>query len=186
MFQTITGKRFCPIAAIAAPETYRLVRLADENPARLCGNPKGRFGRGLGNPHGWILGERKRGVPPEEPSGRVRGSVPNSLRRRFGLRRQFAHAISRLRRPSGIYAAPNTTTNARTAGECCAITAAKAKARAMTAAASNDRCKTSVRLQRSLGIVAAFMFCPIARAGPYRFGNTRLQSRMMLPFVRFV
>jgi hypothetical protein len=52
-------------------------------------------------------------------------------------------------------------------------------ARATTAAASNGRFKTSVRLQRSLAIVAAFMFCPIAGAGPYRFRNSRLQSMMM-------
>ena len=148
--------------------------------------PKGRFGRGLGNPHGWILGERKRGVPPEEPRGRVRGSAPNSLRRLFGLRRQFAHAIRDCDDPRSIYAAHNTTTNARTAGECCAITAAKAKALARMEAVSNDRFKTSVRLQQSLAVVAAFMFCPIAGAGAYRFRNTRLQSRMMLPFVRFV
>jgi hypothetical protein len=81
--------------------------------------------------------------------------------------------------PSGIYAAHNTTTNARTAGDYCAIAAAKAKARAMMVAASNGRCKTSVRLQRSLAIVAAFMFSPIAGAKPYRFRNTRLQSMMM-------
>src|SRR5215470_12512147 len=50
MFQSITGKPFCPIAAITAPETFRRARLADENPARLS-QSKGRFGRGLGNPH---------------------------------------------------------------------------------------------------------------------------------------
>jgi hypothetical protein len=52
-------------------------------------------------------------------------------------------------------------------------------ARAMMAAASNDRFKTSVRLQQSLAIAAAFMFCPIAGARPYRFRNTRLQLMMM-------
>ena len=36
MFQTITGKPFSPVAAIAAPETFRGARLADENPARLA------------------------------------------------------------------------------------------------------------------------------------------------------
>src|SRR6516165_5455260 len=51
-FQSITGKPFCPIAAIAAPETFRRARLADENPARLS-QSKGRFGRGLGNPQMW-------------------------------------------------------------------------------------------------------------------------------------
>jgi len=57
-------------------------------------------------------------------------------------------------------------------------------ARAMMAA-WNGRFKTQVRLQRSPAMVAAFMFCPIAGAGSYRFRNTRLQLRMMLPFVRF-
>jgi hypothetical protein len=56
----------------------------------------------------------------------------------------------------------------------------------MVAAAANDRGKTSVRLQQSLALVAAVMFCPIAGAGTYRFRNTPLQLRMMLPFVRFV
>ena len=69
MFRTITGKRFCPIAAIAAPKAFGRARLADESPARLW-QSKGRFGRGLGNPHGWILGECKRGLRVEEPSGK--------------------------------------------------------------------------------------------------------------------
>src|SRR5215472_12981318 len=59
-------------------KTFRRARRADENPARPWGNSKGRFGRGLGNPHGWILGERKREVPPEEPSGA--SEVPPQIR----------------------------------------------------------------------------------------------------------
>jgi hypothetical protein len=51
MFQTITGKPFCPMAAIAAPEAYRRVRLADENPARVLALQR-EVRAGFGNPHG--------------------------------------------------------------------------------------------------------------------------------------
>src|SRR6516162_10578743 len=44
-------------------------------------------------------------------------------------------------------------------------------ARAMMAAAANDRFKTSVRLQRSLAIVAAFMFLPNCRRWSVSFSQ---------------
>src|SRR5215813_7876093 len=47
----VTGKPFCPIAAIAAPETFRRARLADENPARVSWRVKGGARAGSRNPH---------------------------------------------------------------------------------------------------------------------------------------
>ena len=141
-------------------KTFRRARRADENPARLCGNPKGRCRRGLGNPHGWILGERKRGF---RRKNQVSASeVPPQIRFE-GASAFGSYSLTRFRY--------NTTTNARTAGECCAITAAKAKALAMMAAASNRRCKRSVRLQRSPAMVAAFMFLPNCRRGIVSFSQ---------------
>src|SRR5262249_1724934 len=43
-----------------------------------CGNPKGRFGRGLGNPHGWILGQRKGGFRRKNQVGA--SEVPPRIR----------------------------------------------------------------------------------------------------------
>jgi|SRR6516164_669467 hypothetical protein len=77
MFRTITGKLFCPIAAIAAPKAFGRARLADESPARLW-QSKGRFGRGLGNPTVGFWANANGGSGWKNQVGSQR--FPNSLR----------------------------------------------------------------------------------------------------------
>src|SRR5262249_9156264 len=81
-FQSITGKPFCPIAAIAAPETFRRARLADENPARVwqckgrSGGVSGTLTRGTGRTPSTKTPQRggcsSQNVPHEQPVGHAR------------------------------------------------------------------------------------------------------------------
>src|SRR5262249_14189651 len=100
MFQTITGKPFCPIAAIAAPENFccagklfgGLVSQT-RTPPECVGNSKGRPGGGSGNPQG--VGGRKDYVtraPLRKLTGRGKGSSQN-LRHE-----QRRHSVQFLRR----------------------------------------------------------------------------------------
>src|SRR5215813_6484708 len=53
MFQTIMGKPFCLIAAVAAPEGLSAGSSRKREPRpTVVAQSKGRFGRGFGNPHG--------------------------------------------------------------------------------------------------------------------------------------
>src|SRR5262249_37075257 len=77
MFQTITGKPFCQSPPLLRRKLFGGLVSQTRTPPE-CGNPKGRFGRGLGNPHGWILGQRKGRFPRKNQVGA--SEVPPRIR----------------------------------------------------------------------------------------------------------
>src|SRR5215469_1946970 len=105
VFQTITGKPFCPIAAIAAPENVSAGSSRTREPRPTVWQSQREVRAGSRESPRLDSGRTQKGVPPEEPSGRVRGSAPNSLRRRFGLRQLFAHVAAKAKAPAMMAAA---------------------------------------------------------------------------------
>src|SRR5215469_4884264 len=94
VFQTITGKPFCPIAAIAARENFSAGASRRREPRPTVWQFQREVRAGSRESPRLDSGRTQKGVPPEEPSG-ASEVPPNSLRRRFGLRQQFVHAAAK-------------------------------------------------------------------------------------------